>query len=491
VSRRRLDSDEETAAVVVIGAGASGVAAARAAAAADRPDVAPDHDDVRRAARRGAPVRERIVLVGETHPGGGSRLVADGGVLLDCATRGLDWHATLAHLRTARAKIEDRCRRAALHQEGIDLVSGRGSLVGNGQVMIESRTTDVPPSIHADRIILATGDEVRLPEITGLAETRFFTATTILRLGELPPSIVVLGGGPTGCELAQAFARFGVQTSIIEAADRLLPREHSDASDLVTAALREDGVRVFTRSRAVSVAPTLDGGAWVGIASGGDVAAEGLVIATGRRPAVQGLGLEQAGAFLSHTGWVRVDDFLATTGPGILAVGRVTGLLPHGATDRVMARVAGQNAVARRPRARWSPSGLPRVVRTSPAVGSVGVGPAEVSSVPGARVSAVPMTAVEPAILDGTVSGLVSLVAGPATSPRRAMSWSGRGGQGSRLLGAGIVGPHAGELAGLVAVALRTGMTVEQLADAPLSSRTWAAAVQHAATGFATRPERG
>lgn len=468
--------------MVVIGAGASGVAAARAAAAAVGWGHVPGPAKGRLPAED-VPER-RVVLIADTRPGGGSRAVADGGALLDCAARGLDWHATLAHLRTVRALVEDRCREAALRGEGIDVVMGRARLTGSGQVVVEPTGGGSPETLHAERIILATGDVDRLPELTGLSDTRFFTAATVLQLADLPPSLVVIGGGPNGCELAQAFARFGVQVSLVEASGQLLPGEHPDAADLVTQALRADGVRVFTGSRAVSVAPTLDGGAWVGIEDGGDVAAEGLVLATGRRPAVRGLDLPAAGVTLSPGGWVQVNEYLATSGSGIFAVGRVTGLLPHGATDSVMARVAGQNAVARRPRARWSSSGLPRVVRTRPAVGAVGVDPADAASTPGARVSSLPLGAVEPPVAGDTPSGLVSLVAGPVPTPRRAIRWPGRSGQGAPLLGASIVGPQAGELAGLIAVALRAGMTVEQLADGPFSSRTWSAALQHVAAGL-------
>jgi pyruvate/2-oxoglutarate dehydrogenase complex dihydrolipoamide dehydrogenase (E3) component len=537
VSRRR-ESEPEQVPVLVIGAGACGVAAARAAAAALRAaspgspapspraaagagrttgaeptdggtsvdggtaagagttgtdtttanasDAANRSPESERAGRRDRP---RVVLVGDARPGGGARLVADGGALLDCATRGLDWHATLAHLRSVRAVVEDRSREAALRADGVDFVAGRARLEGDGTVSVDaigpSAAGSVPERLRAARIVLATGDEDRLPELTGLTETRYFTAATVLGLADLPPSMVVIGGGPQGCELAQAFARFGVQVTIVEAAERLLPQEHPEASELVTQALRTDGVRVFTASPAVTVAPTLDGGAWVGIGPGGDVAAEALIIATGRRPALRGLDLPAAGVTLSDRGWVRVDERLATSGPGVLAVGRVTGLLPHGATDPVMARVAGINAVARKPRARWSPVGLPRVVRTLPEVATVGLACADAASVPGARVSALPLGGLEHALLGNSPAGLVSLVGGPPTAARGPIGLPGRGIPVSRLLGATVVGPQAGELAGLVAVALRAGLTVEELADAPLSSRSWSAALQHAAAGFA------
>jgi len=431
------------------------------------------------------------VLVGEARPGGGARLVADGGLLLECAARGLDWHATLAHLRTIRATVEDACREAALRADGVDLLLGRARLVGRGGVAIEvpgaagAAGAPGPGLIRARRIVLATGEEDRLPDVNGLLETRHLTASTLLGLGELPPTMVVLGGGPHGCELAQALARFGVHVTLLEGAGRLLPGEHPEASALVTAALREDGVRVFTGAPAVKVAPTLDGGAWVGTGSGGDLAAEALLLATGRRAAVRGLDLPAAGVGLTDEGWVRVGSRLATTGAGVLAAGRVTGLLPHGTTDAVMARVAGANAAARRPRAAWTAAGLPRVVRTEPAVGVVGLGPAAAGSVPGARVSDLPYRGLDRALCSDRAGGLISLVAGPHRTPGwGARRPAGRAGAGSPLLGVGIVGPQAGELVGLAALALRSGLTVEELAEAPLSSRTWGLALQHAAAGF-------
>jgi mercuric reductase len=240
---------------------------------------------------------------------------------------------------------------------------------------------------------------------------------------------------------------------------------------------------------AIAVAPTLDGGAWVGAAgtTGADVAAEALLLATGHRAAVRGLDLSAAGVRLTPSGWIAVDDTLATTGEGVLAAGRVTGLLPHGATDPVMARVAGGNAVAtgRRPRGRWSADGAPRLVRTEPAVASVGLDPLAAGQVPDVRISALPLRSTDQALLAGRSVGLVTLVAGarrPAPAPR--LPLPRRPEPASTLLGAGIIGPHAGELAGLVAMAIRSGLTVDQLADAPLSSRSWAAALQHAAAGF-------
>ena len=477
----------EPVAVAVIGAGASGVAAARAAAA-----LTADARDAVRAKVAGAgrtdEQQARVVLIGDARPGGGARLVADGGALLACAIRGLDWHATLAHLRTVRLTVEDRCRVAALRADGVQFIAGRARLVGDGLVAVEptglTEAGRVPVLLRAERIVLATGDEVRLPEITGLTETRYLTASTVLGLAELPPSMIVLGGGPQGCEFAQAFAQFGVQVTLVEAADRLLPSEHPDVSALVTQALRGVGVRVFTSSPAATVAPTLDGGAWLGIGPGGDVAAETLLLATGRKAAVRGVDLPCAGVRMTTSGWVGVDDRLMTTGRGVLAVGRVTGLLPHGASDPVMARVAGANAVVRRPRRRWTSVGLPRVVRTVPEVATVGVGPAQAAAVPGARVGAMPLAGFDRALLGDSQNGLVSLVGGASQVPRGPVGLPCRGQAAAALLGACIVGPQAGELAGLVAVALRAGLTVEQLAEAPVSSRSWSSVLQHAAAGF-------
>ena len=459
----RPESEPTEVAVAVVGGGAAGVGAARAAAAALGADGG------------------RVVLIGDRRPGGGARLAADGGALLECAVRGLDWHAALAHLRTVRAAVEDRCRAAALRADGVDLVTGRARQHGGGRIAVEAAagaSPHTPPLVRARRIVLATGDEDRLPAVSGLADVRPLTGTTLLGLASLPETMVVLGGGPHGCELAQALARFGVHVTLIEGTDRLLPGEHPDASALVTKALREDGVRVFTGAPALKVAPTLDGGVWVGTGVGGDVAAEALLLATGRRPAVQALDPAAAGVRLTAQGWVGVDDRLVTSAPDVLAVGRVTGLLPHGTSDPVMARVAGTNAVARRrARSRWSASALPRVVRTEPPVASVGASPGTAGDA--ARVGDLPYRGIERGLGGDRPGGLIRLVAGPARTAR----W-GRGGAGSALLGAGVVGAQAGEIVGLVALALAAGMSVEHLARVPLSSRTWGAALQQAAAEF-------
>jgi pyruvate/2-oxoglutarate dehydrogenase complex dihydrolipoamide dehydrogenase (E3) component len=468
VSPRRPES--ESTAVIVIGAGAVGVCVARAAASTLGPEGG------------------RVVLIGDARPGGGRRLVADGGVLLECASRGLDWQSTLAHLRTVRVTVEDRNREAALRRDGVDLVIGRARLLGGGRVAIESPAPGaagrVPEELTARRIVLATGDEALVPDVSGILDTGYLFTAALLDLPALPPSMVVLGGGPTGCEIAQALARFGVNVSVIEAQDRLLPAEHPEVSALVTQALREDGVRVFTGSAAVKVAPTLDGGAWVGT-SAGDVAAEGLLLATGRRAAVRGLDLAAAGVTLNQAGWITVDQNLVTSGAGVLAAGHATGLLPHSATDPVMARVAGVNAASKRPRQHWRPGNLPRVVRTLPAFAAVGMDPAQARAVPGARVSDLPLGQLDQSLLSDARPGLVTLVAGPRRAPRGTSLWSGRSSPGSPLLGATIVGPQAGELADLASMALLAGMSVEQLAEAPMSSRAWGAALQHAAAGFA------
>ncbi|HEY6794662.1 MAG TPA: FAD-dependent oxidoreductase [Kineosporiaceae bacterium] len=459
-----VSSGPEVVAVAVIGAGAAGVAAARAAATALGPGGG------------------RVVLIGDRPPGGGARLVTDAGLLRECAERGLDWYATVTHLRSVRTAVDDASREAALRADGVDLVRGHARLLGDGRIEIEAAgAPHAPAVISARRIVLATGDEDRLPAVSGLQDTRYATAATLLSRVELPPTAVIVGGGPHGCELAQALARFGVSVTLVEGAARLLPGDHPEASAQVAAALRADGVRVFTAAQVVKVAPTLDGGAWVGTGSGGDFAAEALILATGRRAAVRGLNLPAAGVLLTGAGWVGVDDRLVTSGPGVLAVGRVTGLLPHGTGDPVMARVAGTNAASRRPTARWTPGTLPRVVRTDPPVAAVGVTVDEARTIPGARVSQAPYRGPGGGPLAGP-AGLITLVAGPA----RSSGWVRRGGVGSPLLGAAIVGPQAGELSAVVALGLHHDATVEDLAAAPLSSRTWAMALQQAASGFPT-----
>ncbi|MDQ1295565.1 MAG: hypothetical protein QG608_3450, partial [Actinomycetota bacterium] len=259
--------------------------------------------------------------------------------------------------RGAHGTPEDRSASEGPQEE---VLPARAHFLGPHHVELRPLGVDVATGeteVHARRVIIATGTCPVYPEATGLADTRFMIgvgahrlvpsdvplgptggpvrAVATLRAGNGPlpfelsdladRSVVVLGAGRTGCSVAWALAVLGAQVTLVEAAERVLPRLDPGLSAAAAQALQEADVRVMLRARATGLAPTLDEGAWIGTQKAGDVAAEHLVLATGHRPFTSGLDLQSAGVRLSPSGAVPVDGECRTTGSGVLAAGEVTG----------------------------------------------------------------------------------------------------------------------------------------------------------------------
>lgn len=205
--------------------------------------------------------------------------------------------------------------------------------------------------------------------------------------------------------------------------------------------------------------------------------ADQLLVATGRTPVTDGLGVDDAGVELDDRGHIRTDESLATTASGIWAIGDVTGRMPFTHAAGRMALVAVGNALSRVPfrTARFDPAPIPWVTFTSPEVARVGMTEREAAA-HGGRVAHLPLSDVDRGVITGETSGFVKLVAGP----RRLLGNAG----GGRLLGATIVAPAAGEMIGLVALAMRTNMFTGRLAQTAQAYPTWSIAVQEAAAQF-------
>ncbi|HYZ99275.1 MAG TPA: NAD(P)/FAD-dependent oxidoreductase, partial [Acidimicrobiales bacterium] len=286
------------------------------------------------------------------------------------------------------------------------------------------------------------------------------------------------GGGAIGCELAQAFARLGSNVTVVEAEDRLLPREEPEASAVITAALAADAVDIGAGAELRRAEPLgAEGAARLQLASGTTVEVDRVLVAAGRRPNTDGIGLKDAGVAVDDGGHIRTDATLATTAKGIWAVGDVTGRMPFTHAAAHMGLLAAHNALAGRGRRRqrFDPTPIPWVTFTSPEVGRVGMTEAEAADV-GARVAYLPLDAVDRAITAGETRGFVKLVAGP----RRLLRNAG----GGRILGATVVAPTGGELIHEPALAMRTGMFTGRLAQATHAYPTWSVAIQQAAAQF-------
>jgi pyruvate/2-oxoglutarate dehydrogenase complex dihydrolipoamide dehydrogenase (E3) component len=434
--------------LVVVGGGAAGLGAARAGA------------------RAGA----RVLLVSDGEPGGDCTFYGcvPSKTLIESARHGLPYPVAAQRVRDVVARIAETENAAALRAEGIEVRLGRARLLSARQVAVGRDRID------AGSVVLATGSRPTVPPIPGLDAVGYLTNETVFDLPEAPASLAVIGGGPVGCELAQAFARLGSRATLVEAAPRLLPQEEPRASHIVTAALAADGVDVRT---GVGVERVTSGGR-LRLADGGEVTADHLLLAVGRTPITDGLGLESAGVRTDDGGHVLTDDRLRTTAAGVYAAGDVTGRLPFTHAAFEMGRIAAGNALRGwrdRPR-RYRPHATPWVTFTDPEVARVGLAEAQAAAVPGARVAYLPLDETDRALAAGRTDGFITLIAGPRPLLRHL--------GGGRVLGATIVAERAGEMIHEPALAMATGMFTGRLAATTHAYPTWSYAVQMAAAQF-------
>lgn len=210
--------------------------------------------------------------------------------------------------------------------EHVTVITGRARFVGPRTVEVSAGADRL--RIAAEHVVVNTGAVPVMPDVPGLRESaRVVTSTELLAATERPRRLVVLGGGFLGLEFAQMFRAFGSEVTVLESADRLLPHEDDDVALALADVLAGDGVTVVTGARATSVADLADG-ARVAYAVGDDehaVDADAVLVATGRRPATDDLGLEAAGIEVTDRGAIRVDEFLRTSAPNVFAVGDVNG----------------------------------------------------------------------------------------------------------------------------------------------------------------------
>ena len=355
---------------------------------------------------------------------GTARAGASVGVAAD--TR-VDFPAVMARLRARRADIAPHDSAARLTSLGVDVFFGDAAFA-------DPRTVSVGgAALRFRRAVIATGSRPAVPPIHGLADTPFLTSETLFDLTVRPGSLVVLGGGPIGCEMAQAFARLGSQVTLFEGAPQLLPHEDGDAASIVTAALASDGVDVRVSTRVTSVSRSAEGHRIE--FDGGAIVSDAVLVATGRAPNTDGLGLDAAAVAHDAEG-VRVGPTLRTTNPRIYAAGDVASRFKFTHAADALARIVIQNALFFG-RKRADRVVIPWCTFTDPEVAHVGMNSAEASTQQALTIT-VPLGDVDRAIVDDETAGFVRV-------HHRA----------GRILGATIVAPSAGEMIGTIAYAMR------------------------------------
>ena len=345
----------------------------------------------------------------------GARTVGDG-----------DFAAVMERMRRQRADIAPVDGAERFKALGVDVFLGDAAFLSPDTIGVAGTT------LRFRRAVIATGARAATPSIPGLRDVSFLTNETLFELTERPAHLIVLGSGPIGCEMAQAFARLGSAVTLIDRGMRILSREDAEASLLIQQSLQRDGVDIRFDTTVEDVTRTAQG---IGLmlkrgGRGEHVVGTHLLVATGRTPNVERLGLEAAGVAFTATG-VTVNDRLQTTNPRVFACGDVSSPLKFTHAADFQARIVIQNALFFG-RKRVSQLVTPRVTYTSPEVAQVGH-TAQTAKVAGIAVTTitVPLTEVDRAILDGETAGFTRIHLREGTD---------------RIVGGTIVAEHAGDL---------------------------------------------
>lgn len=363
---------------------------------------------------------------------------------------------------TAKAKLTDWRRTvqqkdelvSALRQARyIDLLSAyNGITYREGLARLVEGGVEVDgTSIPAAKIIIATGARPAVPAIPGIETVPYLTSTTALDLQELPRSLLVIGGGYVGAELAQMFARAGVEVTLV-CRSRLLPQAEPEIGAALQRYFEEEGITVVSGIAYRAIRKT-EGAVSLTLARDGQdvsISAEQVLITTARSPNVEGLGLEDCSIAVSPKGPIIVDDYMRTTKAGVYAAGDVTGRDQFVYMAAYGAKLAARNAL-NGDSLRYDNSAMPAIVFTDPQVASVGLteAAARAAGHP-VRVSTIGLDVVPRALAARDVRGLIKLVADAGSG---------------RLLGAHILAPEGADSIQTAALAIRQSLTVDDLAD--------------------------
>ena len=341
---------------------------------------------------------------------------------------------------------------------GITAIAGPARLVEGG-VAVDGA------AIRAGKIVLATGARPALPDIAGLSEVEPLTSTTAMELERLPRSLLVIGGGDIGAELAQMFARAGARVTLV-CRSRLLPRAEPEIGTALTDVFAAEGIAVRTGASYEWIRRTGDG-VTLALVGGEVIEAERVLAAVGRCPNTDGLGLAEAGVALASGGGVRIDDRLRTTRPGVYAVGDVTGRDMHVYMAAYAGRLAADNALEGADH-RYDAAAMPAVTFTDPQAASVGLTERQARDQGlDVRTTVLPLEHVARALAARDTRGLIKLVAAD-----------------ERLLGAHILAPEGGEAIQTAALAIKHGMTVGALAETIFPYLTTVEGLKLAAQSF-------
>lgn len=356
-----------------------------------------------------------------------------------------DWQAVIAQKDELVSEL-----RQAKYQDLLPEYNTVAYLEGPAR-LIDSGVAVGGKEINTGKVIIATGAHAAVPNLPGIEDVPYLTSTTALELERLPESLLVIGGGYIGCELAQMFARAGVSMTIV-CRSHLLPKAEPEIGAALTGYFQDEGIAVRNGITYKEIIPTDKGAALVIVKDGHEdrIEVEKVLVATGRQPNTDGLGLAEAGVDVLDNGGIVIDDRMRTTKDRLYAAGDVTGRDQFVYMAAYGAKLAAENALNGDTR-RYDATAMPSVVFTDPQVASVGLTESEARNEGlEVRTSTLPLDYVPRALAARDTRGLIKLIAD---------------GESGRLLGAHILAPEGADSIQTAALAIKHGLSITDLGE--------------------------
>jgi pyruvate/2-oxoglutarate dehydrogenase complex dihydrolipoamide dehydrogenase (E3) component len=390
---------------------------------------------------------------------------ADGfGVQVPAGVR-IDFARVMERMRRLRTSIAPNDSARRFSDLGIDVFMGAARFIDGHTVEVAGER------LHFKKAVIATGARAAAPPIEGLRDVAYLTNETVFSLTELPRRLAIIGAGPIGCEMAQAFARFGSEVFLIESTHGILPREDRDASQMVLASMQTDGVKLLCCAKGLKISKADGDKIRFGVDSHDarhEEVVDQLLVAVGRAPNVDGLGLDEAGVAFTPKG-VQVDDRLQTTNPDIFAAGDICSPYQFTHAADFMARLVIRNALFMG-RAKASSLTIPWCTYTEPEIAHVGLYEKQARD-QGMQVETFTrhFNEVDRAILEGQTNGFARVHVRKGSD---------------KIIGATIVASHAGDLISEITLAMTHGLGLKQIANTIHPYPTQAESIRQVADAF-------
>jgi pyruvate/2-oxoglutarate dehydrogenase complex dihydrolipoamide dehydrogenase (E3) component len=377
----------------------------------------------------------------------------------------IDFSAVMERMRRLRAKISYHDSARRFEDLGVDVFLGEGGFSGPDTVEVDGK------KLRFKKAVIATGSRPLVPPVDGLGEAGFLTNETVFSLTERPRRLAVIGGGPIGCELAQAFRRLGSEVVLFHNAPHILNREDEDAAEIVQQAFIRDGIRLILGCKTKRVERN-NGDKMIHIECQGKeetILVDEILVGTGRAPNVEGLNLEEAGVKYDKREGVIVNDQLQTTNPNIYAAGDISLRHKFTHTADASARIVIQNALFLG-RKKLSGLTIPWCTYTDPEIAHVGIYERDALE-KGMAVDTFirPFEEVDRAVTDGEEEGFVKVHVKKGTD---------------RIMGATIVARHAGEMISEITLAMVGNLGLKTLKEVIHTYPTQAEAIRHVADAY-------